>query len=67
MFVFSFTSIFEANAFNIFREFLFTCRIIDGLETLEQLEKLPVNPKNYRPLTETRINSVTIHANPLAG
>nr|XP_033184710.1 peptidyl-prolyl cis-trans isomerase-like 3 [Bombus vancouverensis nearcticus] len=42
-------------------------KVIDGLETLEQLEKLPVNPKNYRPLTETRINSVTIHVNPLAG
>ncbi|KZC07830.1 Peptidyl-prolyl cis-trans isomerase-like 3, partial [Dufourea novaeangliae] len=42
-------------------------KVIDGLETLEQLEKLPVNPKNYKPLTEIRINSVTIHANPLAG
>jgi peptidyl-prolyl cis-trans isomerase-like 3 len=43
------------------------CRVIDGLETLEQLEKLPVNPKNYKPLTEIRINNITIHANPLAG
>lgn len=42
-------------------------RVIDGLETLEQLEKLPVNPKNYKPLAEIRINNITIHANPLAG
>jgi peptidyl-prolyl cis-trans isomerase-like 3 len=41
-------------------------RVIDGFEALEELEKLPINPKNYRPLTETRINSIIIHANPLA-
>lgn len=42
-------------------------RIIDGLETLDELEKLPVNEKTFRPLTETRIKDVTIHANPFAG
>ena len=41
-------------------------RVIDGTDTLDQLEKLPVNPKNFKPTTETRINSITIHANPLA-
>jgi peptidyl-prolyl cis-trans isomerase-like 3 len=41
--------------------------VIDGFDTLDELEKLPVNPKNYKPLTDTRINSITIHANPLAG
>ncbi|KAK9872614.1 hypothetical protein WA026_018749 [Henosepilachna vigintioctopunctata] len=41
-------------------------KVIDGLDTLDELEKLPVNPKNHRPLTDTRINNVTIHANPLA-
>lgn len=41
-------------------------KLIDGHDTLEQLEKLPVNPKNYRPLIDTHINRVTIHANPLA-
>lgn len=41
-------------------------RVIDGLETLDDLEKLPVNEKTYRPLTEVRIKSVTIHANPIA-
>lgn len=41
-------------------------RVIDGLETLDDLEKLPVNEKSYRPLTDVRIKSVTIHANPIA-
>ncbi|GFW90906.1 peptidyl-prolyl cis-trans isomerase-like 3 [Trichonephila clavipes] len=41
-------------------------KVIDGLETLDELEKLPVNSKTFRPLTETRLNSVTIHANPFA-
>lgn len=42
-------------------------RVIDGFDALDELEKLPVNPKSYKPLIEKRINSVTIHANPLAG
>lgn len=42
-------------------------KVIDGFDTLEQLEKQQVNPKNFRPLNECKINSVTIHANPLAG
>ncbi|CAG2060742.1 unnamed protein product [Timema podura] len=42
-------------------------KVIDGFDTLDELEKLPINPKNYKPLTETRLNSITIHANPLAG
>lgn len=42
-------------------------RIIDGFDALDELEKLQVNPKSYKPLVEKRINSVTIHANPLAG
>ncbi|MPC27667.1 Peptidyl-prolyl cis-trans isomerase-like 3 [Portunus trituberculatus] len=41
--------------------------VIDGLDVVDELEKLPVNPKNYKPTSETRINSVTIHANPIAG
>lgn len=44
----------------------FSGRIIDGFDALDELEKLPVNPKTYKPLVEKRINSVTIHANPLA-
>lgn len=37
------------------------------MDTVDALEKVPVNQKNYRPLSDIRINSVTIHANPLAG
>ncbi|XP_059487068.1 peptidyl-prolyl cis-trans isomerase-like 3 [Neocloeon triangulifer] len=42
-------------------------KVIDGLEALDELEKMAVNPKTYRPLTDTRVNKITIHANPLAG
>jgi peptidyl-prolyl cis-trans isomerase-like 3 len=42
-------------------------KVIDGLQTLDELEKLPVHPKNCKPIGDTRILSVTIHANPLAG
>ncbi|CAN7937047.1 unnamed protein product, partial [Ixodes hexagonus] len=41
-------------------------KVIDGLDTLDELEKAPVNPKNYRPLRDIRLNAVTIHANPFA-
>ncbi|XP_031560358.1 peptidyl-prolyl cis-trans isomerase-like 3 [Actinia tenebrosa] len=41
-------------------------KLIDGLETLDDLEKLPVNEKTRRPLSEVRLKSVTIHANPIA-
>ncbi|XP_076455357.1 peptidyl-prolyl cis-trans isomerase-like 3 [Babylonia areolata] len=42
-------------------------RVIDGFETLDSLEKVPVNEKTYKPETDIRIRGVTIHANPLAG
>ncbi|KAL1138786.1 hypothetical protein AAG570_008848, partial [Ranatra chinensis] len=42
-------------------------KVIDGFEVLDDLEKLQVNPKTHRPLTDKKINSVTIHTNPLAG
>lgn len=41
-------------------------KVIDGFHVLDELEKLTVNPKTYRPLVEKKINHVTIHANPLA-
>ncbi|XP_025207150.1 peptidyl-prolyl cis-trans isomerase-like 3 [Melanaphis sacchari] len=41
-------------------------RVIDGFETLDELEKLPVNSKNFKPLTDVKIQYVSIHANPLA-
>lgn len=40
-------------------------KMIDGWDALDALEKVPVDPNN-RPITDVRINSVTIHANPLA-
>ena len=41
-------------------------RVIDGWETLDDLEKVPVHEKNFRPLTEIHLRRITIHANPLA-
>ncbi|XP_035754983.1 peptidyl-prolyl cis-trans isomerase-like 3 isoform X2 [Egretta garzetta] len=41
-------------------------KVIDGLETLDELEKLPVNEKTYRPLNDVHIKDTTIHANPFA-
>jgi hypothetical protein len=40
-------------------------RVIDGLEVLDDLEKVPVDAKS-RPLSEVKIQSITIHANPVA-
>lgn len=57
-----FESLLEDN----FQPFWFFCRVIDGLETLDELEKLPVNEKTYRPLNDVRIKDITIHANPFA-
>ena len=39
--------------------------LVDGFETLDALEKLPVG-KKHRPVTEVTIDRVTIHANPFA-
>ena len=41
-------------------------RMIDGFETLDDLEKVPVNEKTYRPTQDFYLRRVTIHANPLA-
>ena len=40
-------------------------KVIDGFDTLDALERCPVNEK-HRPLSELRLRSITIHANPLA-
>ena len=41
-------------------------RVIDGWETLDDLEKVPVHEKSFRPLSNIYLRRVTIHANPLA-
>ena len=54
-------------AFSVYQ--MFVCdvfSVIDGMDTLDELEKQPVNEK-YKPLNSIHLNSVTIHANPLAG
>lgn len=40
-------------------------KVISGMETLAKIERLEVDKKN-RPKEKVTINSVTIHANPLA-
>ena len=47
------------NKFTIFGQ------LVDGFETLDLLEKSPVD-KNNRPLNQLTINDVEINANPLA-
>lgn len=39
--------------------------MIDGFETLDAMERVPVGKKD-RPLADVRLESITIHANPLA-
>lgn len=41
-------------------------KVIDGLETLDKIEEVAVD-KKYRPKEPIRIESITVHANPLAG
>jgi hypothetical protein len=40
-------------------------RVIDGFETIDEIERVPVTAK-FRPTTDVRIRFVTIHANPIA-
>ncbi|CAK0862057.1 unnamed protein product [Prorocentrum cordatum] len=40
-------------------------RLIDGLDTLDKIEKEPVNAKN-KPQRPIKIESIVIHANPIA-
>ena len=41
-------------------------KVLEGWETLDDIEKMPVDKKS-RPQERVEIKSVTIHANPLAG
>lgn len=40
--------------------------VIDGMDTLDELENIPVNEKTYRPNYDIKIKNVTIHSNPIA-
>lgn len=40
--------------------------VIDGLDTLDRMERVPTG-QGDTPLEDIQLNSVTIHANPLAG
>jgi peptidyl-prolyl cis-trans isomerase-like 3 len=39
--------------------------VIDGMDALEALERIPVDAKN-RPVQDVRIKEIIIHANPIA-
>lgn len=41
-------------------------KVIDGWDTLDDLEKVPVHEKTFRPTSDIRLRRVTIHANPIA-
>lgn len=41
--------------------------MIDGFDTLDEFEKQPVEEKSFKPVNESRIQDITIHANPIAG
>jgi peptidyl-prolyl cis-trans isomerase-like 3 len=40
-------------------------KVINGMETIDAMEAAPVGPK-YKPVTDIKIEKVTIHANPIA-
>ncbi|MES1908863.1 MAG: Peptidyl-prolyl cis-trans isomerase cyp10, variant 2 [Cercozoa sp. M6MM] len=41
-------------------------RVVDGLSTLDAMERVPVKGKKCRPLQDIVLQCVTIHANPIA-
>ena len=40
--------------------------VIDGQDTLDRMEKVPVEAPGDRPKVEIKLKGVTVHANPLA-
>eukprot|EP00611_Tribonema_gayanum_P015498 TRINITY_DN27359_c0_g1_i1.p1 TRINITY_DN27359_c0_g1~~TRINITY_DN27359_c0_g1_i1.p1 ORF type:complete len:175 (+),score=26.85 TRINITY_DN27359_c0_g1_i1:44-526(+) len=59
---FFFTYSKQAHLNNVYTVF---GKIIDGWDTLDAMEKVPVGKKD-RPVTDIVLHSITIHANPLA-
>jgi len=41
------------------------CRILHGFDVLDRMETVKVDAKN-KPIADIRINSIVIHANPIA-
>ena len=54
-----------AKAHHLDRKYSVFGKVIDGWETLEYLEKVPVDAK-HKPINDIHLRSVTIHANPFA-
>ena len=48
------------------RKYTVFARVIDGFDTLDALEKVPVQGKACRPTMDIHIRAVSIHANPHA-
>lgn len=42
-------------------------QVIDGLDVLDRMEKVPTEGPGDRPKQEIKVEKITIHANPLAG
>jgi peptidyl-prolyl cis-trans isomerase-like 3 len=51
---------------NLDMKYTIFAHVIDGLETLDKMENIPVEEKTFRPKYDIKINSITIHSNPIA-
>ena len=51
---------------NLDMKYTIFAHIIDGVEILDELEKIPVDEKTFRPKYDIKIKNVTIHSNPIA-
>lgn len=41
-------------------------KVIDGMDALEALERVPTDPATSKPIQDIRIKEIIIHANPIA-
>ncbi len=51
---------------NLDMKYTIFAHVIDGIEVLDELEKIPVDEKTYRPNYDIKIKNITIHSNPIA-
>jgi peptidyl-prolyl cis-trans isomerase-like 3 len=54
-----------AKASHLDRKYTVFGRVIDGMDSLDYVEKVQVDHK-HRPLNDVMIRSITVHANPIA-